>query len=597
MLGMTAFKRRMTGASIHCGPDFRLSGCGWQAGGAAGVAGRALGWLQLAHQLAADGDADFLAPLADLLVADPEDAFVFPFGQRGRLGERVQVTGRGVVGQEHIAFAVAAIHLNFKHVQIGRVALPCPEHVHPGGNAGEGEHRQDRVEVRRRGRGADDAEFAGDGVGATAGFLDDLDDGEDAVERAGVHGRAAGRQGRRGERRQGAELGAVAGLGVGGGIGAGDREGADGTEPSLKDIDQPERIGKGGAGLRRRQAERGGIGGQFVAPVHQPIDLVGGSGWIIRVVLHTTPFGWGLVDWRGWRHIAGIARLQTDAGAAPTGIWVAKLGAIAIFDGFHVKIRGFGAFWGCRAAKWGAPPTVWSASLMIWGESSILWGDDSAVWGDAGMVWGAPPTVWGASLMIWGESSVLWGDDSAVWGDAGMVWGAPPTVWGTPQMKWGESSALWGDDSAVWGAPQMKRGDASAVWGASPGLWGDGSTIWGAPQMKWDAPQMLEEDAPAKWGAPHKAEEDAPTKWGAPQTISDAPPRREEDAAGKWGAPQMLEDDAAGTDATPPEKVADATGTDGDTPGKREAPREVRREAAKTERLPKLAEEVAAKSE
>jgi len=59
----------------------------------------------------------------------------------------------------------------------------------------------------------------------------------------------------------------------------------------------------------------------------------------------------------------------------------------------------------------------------------------------------------------------------------------------------------------------------------------------------------------------------------------------------------MLEDDAAGTDATPPEKVADATGTDGDTPGKREAPREVRREAAKTERLPKLAEEVAAKSE
>ena len=53
-LGMTAFRLGMTTGlwvtgGIHCGLDFNQSVGGWQAGGAAGVAGRALSWLTFAH--------------------------------------------------------------------------------------------------------------------------------------------------------------------------------------------------------------------------------------------------------------------------------------------------------------------------------------------------------------------------------------------------------------------------------------------------------------------------------------------------------------------------------------------------------------------
>ena len=49
-----------------------------------------------------------------------------PLHRRGREGLRVRVTGRGVNGQEHIALAVVAVHLDLATVQPGAVAAPAP---------------------------------------------------------------------------------------------------------------------------------------------------------------------------------------------------------------------------------------------------------------------------------------------------------------------------------------------------------------------------------------------------------------------------------------------------------------------------------------
>ena len=58
--------------------------------------------------LYAHGDAHGVAPLADLGIAHAVDGFVCPLGRRGGKRLRVHIAGRGVVGEQPIAFAVGA---------------------------------------------------------------------------------------------------------------------------------------------------------------------------------------------------------------------------------------------------------------------------------------------------------------------------------------------------------------------------------------------------------------------------------------------------------------------------------------------------------
>src|SRR5450756_663485 len=75
--------------------------------------------------LSAHGDAHGVAPLADLRIAHAVDGFVGPLGRRGGKRLRVHIAGRGVVGEQPIAFAIAAIHLDFAHVEEGGIAAPA----------------------------------------------------------------------------------------------------------------------------------------------------------------------------------------------------------------------------------------------------------------------------------------------------------------------------------------------------------------------------------------------------------------------------------------------------------------------------------------
>ena len=58
--------------------------------------------------LSAHGDAHGVAPLADLRIAQTVDGFVGPLGRRGGKRLRVHIAGRGVVGEQSKAFAIAA---------------------------------------------------------------------------------------------------------------------------------------------------------------------------------------------------------------------------------------------------------------------------------------------------------------------------------------------------------------------------------------------------------------------------------------------------------------------------------------------------------
>ena len=68
------------------------------------------------------GDAGGLAPDADLGIIQAINGLVGPLHRRGGERLRVGVAGRGVNGQQHKAFAIGAIHLDFATVQKGAVA-------------------------------------------------------------------------------------------------------------------------------------------------------------------------------------------------------------------------------------------------------------------------------------------------------------------------------------------------------------------------------------------------------------------------------------------------------------------------------------------
>ena len=87
------------------------------------------------------GDADGLAPDADLRVVETVDRLVSPLHGGGGEGLRVGVAGRGVNGQQHKTFAVGAIHLDFATVQKGAVAAPAPFHIPLIAHDGNGNDR------------------------------------------------------------------------------------------------------------------------------------------------------------------------------------------------------------------------------------------------------------------------------------------------------------------------------------------------------------------------------------------------------------------------------------------------------------------------
>ena len=76
--------------------------------------------------LAADGDGDDLAPLADGGVVHVEDASVLPLSEDGGLGMGVGAAGGGVEGEGAEAVPVSAINLKLGHVEEPAVPLPGP---------------------------------------------------------------------------------------------------------------------------------------------------------------------------------------------------------------------------------------------------------------------------------------------------------------------------------------------------------------------------------------------------------------------------------------------------------------------------------------
>lgn len=137
---------------------------------------------------------------------------------------------------------------------------------------------------------ADNLEVGGDGGGAFAAVLDDLNEGEKAEERAGLGGFQAGGRHGRGERGQDDGLGAVAGLGIVGGVGAGEVPGAHGRQPGFQDKEQPAGIGQTSLELVGVQSQREGDGGQFEVEVAQPDDLAANVGGVITVMFHVSLF-------------------------------------------------------------------------------------------------------------------------------------------------------------------------------------------------------------------------------------------------------------------------------------------------------------------
>jgi hypothetical protein len=83
-----------------------------------------MGWS--GRFLSSHRDLNGIAPHAHLRIAHAVDGAVFPLGRRGGEGKGVGVVGRGVVGEEDEAFAVAAVHLELEHVEEGAEALPAP---------------------------------------------------------------------------------------------------------------------------------------------------------------------------------------------------------------------------------------------------------------------------------------------------------------------------------------------------------------------------------------------------------------------------------------------------------------------------------------
>jgi len=271
--------------------------------------------------LTADGGAHRAAPVAHLHVVHAVDGFVGPDGFAGGKGLRIGVAGCGVYGQQSIAFAVAAIDLDFATVQIRHVAAPAPGHIHMIAGYGGVNGGLHGGQVGTGLDAANDAEVGGDGVGAFAAVLDELDEGEDAGERAGGHGHDAGGQGGRGEHGQGLRGGAGAGLGFLGGVGAGLRPSAQRGQPGLQDINNPAAIGPGGGGLCGGQAQKGGIPGKFVAEVSHPEDLIASADGIVGVSFHFFVFCFVSVDGHG-RHVAGITGFEQIGGGRPPKIGV-----------------------------------------------------------------------------------------------------------------------------------------------------------------------------------------------------------------------------------------------------------------------------------
>ena len=114
-------------------------------------------------------DTRRIAPHPHLRIAHAVDGFVSPLRERGGRRGGVFVVGRGVVGQEDEAFAVAAVHLEFQHVEGGAVAAPAPADFHAAAAEEGGEEGLDARQVRPGLHRADDAEGLLDGVGTGGG--------------------------------------------------------------------------------------------------------------------------------------------------------------------------------------------------------------------------------------------------------------------------------------------------------------------------------------------------------------------------------------------------------------------------------------------
>lgn len=276
---------------------------------------------------AADGDAGFGAPEADLGVIDAVDGLVAPLGGGGGVCSGVRVTGRAVLGQQ--APAAAAVHVDLTLVQVAAIAAPAPADLHGAADDGGSDLRTQGGKVRPRLLRADDAEVRADGLREGTVLLHHLHDVKDAVQRAGVHrdhgGQAAHRcwEGRRGEDRQRHEGEAVPGLGLLGGIRAGECPGLGGRLPGAEHVDEPAGIRQGGGALRGADAERGGMPGEFIGEVCQPDDLIGDTTRVVGLAFHGFEFRLAVLGGRrGVGNKTGITGLQVVARLTPAEIGI-----------------------------------------------------------------------------------------------------------------------------------------------------------------------------------------------------------------------------------------------------------------------------------
>jgi hypothetical protein len=101
-------------------------------------------------RLTAHCHADWLAPLSDSPVVQPEDGRVSPLRRRRWERRAVDVAGRGVIREKDSAPSISAIHPQLDHVQVIDVAAPTPVSLHRFAADRYVKYRLHRGEIWRR---------------------------------------------------------------------------------------------------------------------------------------------------------------------------------------------------------------------------------------------------------------------------------------------------------------------------------------------------------------------------------------------------------------------------------------------------------------
>ena len=218
------------------------------------------------------------------------------------------------------------------------MALPAPADLDFIAADREGEFGGEGGVVGRPVLTADDPQITAHAVCAGIVFFEFGDFVEDEVQSAFVLGGDTGGQRRWGEYGQ-HEWAAGAGLRGFGGLSAGEVPGAGGGQPGAEEVDEPAAAVHKVCHLIHGEAERGGVGGDFVSEVLQPDDLICLADGVIALVFHEV-WGFGR-GWRGecdGRGVAGITGLKNVGGVSPAEVgMIPGVGLAVLVHGVPVE--------------------------------------------------------------------------------------------------------------------------------------------------------------------------------------------------------------------------------------------------------------------